>query len=54
MPTCNMLERWRTGVLEYWNAGVLEYWNAGVLDLKTEIDLIFTLLPLVRQDSDGV
>ena len=37
-----------------WSDGVLECWSVGVLDLKAEIVLIFTLLPLVMRDPDMV
>jgi hypothetical protein len=33
---------------------VLECWSNGVLGLKAEIDLIFTLLPLVIKDPNMV
>jgi hypothetical protein len=33
---------------------VLEYWRTGVLGLKAEMDLIFTLLPLVMRDPNMV
>jgi hypothetical protein len=32
----------------------MEYWSTGVLGLKAEIDLIFTLLPLVMRDPNMV
>jgi hypothetical protein len=32
----------------------MEYWSNGVLGLKTEIDLIFTLLPLIVRDPNMV
>jgi hypothetical protein len=33
---------------------VLEYWSSGVLGFKAEMDLIFTLLPLVIRDPNIV
>jgi hypothetical protein len=33
---------------------VLEQWSIGVLGLKAEMDLIFTLLPLVIRDPNMV
>ncbi len=43
--------------MEYWNDGIngiMEYRSNGALDLKAEIDLIFTLLPLIIQDPNMV
>jgi hypothetical protein len=34
--------------------GVLESWRIGVLGLKAEMDLIFTLLPLIIRDPNMV
>ncbi len=62
------LEGWSAGVLECWSGGVVDKnknwsdgvveknkdWSNGVLGLKAEIDLIFTLLPLVMRDPNMV
>jgi len=50
-------KNWSVGVVEWWKkirTGVLEYWSNGVLGLKAEIDLIFTLSPLVMRDLNMV
>jgi hypothetical protein len=50
-------EWWSGGVVEKnkgWSAGLRLRESTGVLGLRAEIDLIFTLLPLVMRDPNMV
>jgi hypothetical protein len=55
MPTCKVQKCWppaRRGLIL--PTARREYWSNGVLGLKAEIDLIYTLLPLVTRDPNKV